>query len=68
MHRNRLPILKWLQDYILRFSTKDESAGHQVRCYTLPMRRGSKLEDLKVLRRSPDLLNNVIIGQGQLQL
>ena len=28
----------------------------------------SKLEDLKVLRRSPDLLNNVKIGQGKLQL
>ena len=27
-----------------------------------------KLEDLKVLRRSTDLLNNVKIGQGQLQL
>ena len=27
-----------------------------------------RLEDLKVLRRSPDLLNNVKIGQGQLQL
>ena len=27
-----------------------------------------KLEDLKVLRRSPDLLNNVKTGQGQLQL
>ena len=27
-----------------------------------------KLEDLKVLRRSPDLLNNVKIGQGQLKL
>ena len=27
-----------------------------------------KLEDLKVLRCSPDLLNNVKIGQGQLQL
>ena len=27
-----------------------------------------KLEDLKVLRRSPDLLNNVKIGLGQLQL
>ena len=27
-----------------------------------------KIEDLKVLRRSPDLLNNVKIGQGQLQL
>ena len=25
-----------------------------------------KLEDLKVLRRSPDLLNNVKIGQDQL--
>ena len=27
-----------------------------------------ELEDLKVLRRSPDLLNNVKISQGQLQL
>ena len=27
-----------------------------------------KLEDLKVLRNSPDLLNNVKIGQGQQQL
>ena len=27
-----------------------------------------KLEDLKVLRHSPDLLNNVKIGQGELQL
>ena len=27
-----------------------------------------QLEDLKVLRRSPDLFNNVKIGQGQLQL
>ena len=27
-----------------------------------------ELEDLKVLRHSPDLLNNVKIGQGQLQL
>ena len=28
----------------------------------------AKLEDLKVLRRSPDLLNNCKTGQGQLQL
>ena len=28
----------------------------------------TELEDLKVLRRSPDLLNNVKIGQDQLQL
>ena len=28
------------------------------------MRNFSKLEDLKVLRRSPDLFNNVKIGQG----
>ena len=27
-----------------------------------------KLEDLTVLKRSPDLLNNVKIGQGQLRL
>ena len=29
---------------------------------------GASLEDLKVLRRSPDLFNNVKIGQGQLLL
>ena len=28
----------------------------------------NKLEDLKVLMRSPDLLNNFKTGQGQLQL
>ena len=28
----------------------------------------SKLEDLKVLKHSPDLLNNVEIGLGQLRL
>ena len=33
-----------------------------------PYYPNKKLEDLKVLRRSPDLLNNVKIGQGQLQL
>ena len=33
-----------------------------------PDPRSEKLEDLKVLRRSPDLLNNVKIGQDQLQL
>ena len=33
----------------------------------LPM-QVKKLEDLKVLKRSPDLLNNVKIGQGQLRL
>ena len=27
-----------------------------------------RLEDLKVLRRSPDLRNNIKIGQGQVQL
>ena len=35
--------------------------GSEIKSYT-------ELEDLKVLKRSPDLLNNVKIGQGQLQL
>ena len=35
---------------------------------TFPIPSSHKLEDLKVLRCSPDLLNNVKIGQGQLQL
>ena len=33
-----------------------------------PRGRGKKLEDLTVLERSPDLLNNVKIGQDQLRL
>ena len=33
-----------------------------------PFTASYRLEDLKVLRRSPDLLNKVKIGQGQLQL
>ena len=35
---------------------------------TKPVFGVSKLEDLKILKRSPDLLNNVKIGQGQLRL
>ena len=35
---------------------------------TPPMHFEWKLEDLKVLRRSPDLYYYVEIGQGQLQL
>ena len=38
---------------------------HNVICFGF---KKQELEDLKVLRRSPDLLNNVMIGQGQLQL
>ena len=40
----------------------------QCKATFLQSRKTEKLEDLKVLRRSPDLLNNVKIGQGQLQL
>ena len=35
---------------------------------TLPQKRMKRLEDLTVLKRSPDLLNNVRIGQDQLRL
>ena len=34
----------------------------------IPEKNNKELEDLKVLRRSPDLFNNVKIGQGQLPL
>ena len=37
-----------------------------IRCNHL-IRPNKKLEDLKVLRRSPDLFNHVKIGKGQLQ-
>ena len=50
-----------------------ENGGHNIPPLTEDFGRQSlkqkwKLEDLKVLRRSPDLLNNVKIGQGQPQL
>ena len=38
------------------------------RAKTIDMKLKFKLEDLKVLRCSPDLLKNVKIGQGQLRL
>ena len=34
----------------------------------IPIAQLWQLEDLKVLRRSPDLFNNIKTGQGQLQL
>ena len=37
-------------------------------CQTKTDNNKKKLDDLKVLRRSPDHFNNVKIGQGQLQL
>ena len=36
--------------------------------FRTPLDVSNELEDLKVLRRSPDLFNNVKIGQGQPQL
>ena len=36
-------------------------------CQTKTDNNKKNLEDLKVLRRSPDHFNNVKIGQGQLQ-
>ena len=44
------------------------SADNIFRCVFFLGTLRVKLEDLRVLRRSPDLLNNVKIGQGQLQL
>ena len=40
----------------------------KLQLYNISTKYSENLEDLKVLRRSPDLLNNVKIGQGQLQL
>ena len=44
------------------------SGGPNVTTPYLLCRTPYKLEDLKFPRRSPDLINNVKIGQGQLQL
>ena len=42
--------------------------GIPERGMVLDMKIKTKLEDLKVLRRSPDIFDYVKIGQGQLQL
>ena len=42
------------------------SSGRGINCNIFQDQK--KLEDLKVLRRSPDHFNNVKIGQGQLLL
>ena len=68
----------------IHFIGHQQTVQNQIRCHRMqPLIRIStislqhvlskfeykrKLEDLKVLRRSPDLLNIVKIGQGQLQL
>ena len=39
-----------------------------IEMYSVPNIRDLKLEDVTVLKGSPDLLNNVKIGQDQLQL
>ena len=46
--------------------TINKDLTDQALCHS--KKRTRKLEDLKVLRRSSDLLNNFKIGQGQLQL
>ena len=51
--------------------TRDKSQTYSRSLFYIYRQKESddiELEDLKVLRRSPDLLNNVKIGQGQLQL
>ena len=45
---------------LLLLLKKDGHRGHSI--------NSIKLEDLKVLKHSPDLLNNVKIGEGQLRL
>ena len=58
--KNPNPILGVLPKYIMQYLV---TAWDNKYMFTF-----SKLEDLKVLRRSPDLLNNAKIVQGQLQL
>ena len=50
-------------DFVYKFKK-----NHSKKACIILIKINSKLEDLKTLRRSPDLLNNVKIGQGQLQL
>ena len=55
------------QNYIILVSTNLKFAdddNFEFCCFF----KNNKLEDLKVLKRSPDLLNNVKIGQDRLQL
>ena len=63
----------YLKEY-RRYAPDTKRDGHAITIHSfggIKMLTGTKsikLEDLKVLRRSPDLLNNVKIGQGQLHL
>ena len=59
---------QWTHPVHLTASLQKEDVGCQYNNNGLKQPLKKKLEDLKVLRRSPDLLNNVKIGQGQLQL
>ena len=56
MRSDILPGLIWVQTVCKGYQ---QTTKHEVKL---------RLEDLKVLKRSPDLLNNVKIGQGQLWL
>ena len=81
-NQDKVPTLYWLpklhkKPYKARFiansssCTTTELSKLLTSCLTAVKKHVIKyceLEDLKVLRRSPDLLNNVKIGQGQLQL
>ena len=57
---NHLTLRLFLEEFFFKKLTLKKVSRRQ--------QKHEKLEDLKVLRRSPDLLNNVKIGQGQLQL
>ena len=48
-------------------SVTGHKAKSSLKSYTGHTDNNTKLEDLKVLRRSPDLFNNIKTGQGQLQ-
>ena len=49
-------------------SMRGHKAKSSLKSYTGHTDNNTKLEDLKILRRSPDPLNNFKTGQGQLQL
>ena len=56
----------WLEK--IASSQKTKKLSTELLCIVILFLWQVELEDLKVLRRSPDLLNNVKIVQGQLQL
>ena len=66
--KNKIILFKVKQSKYKKPCFRFNNSNGQCKRTNCPYDHKCQLEDLKVLRRLPDLLNNVKIGQGQLQL